>query len=389
MWRYLTYRSGDQHRTKCYPNTSTVKANTYFPVMSTAWAPYLSIKPHPCPKNPIRRILPKTASTFTLTSQNGHSRLSKPAQLRHRCHHRNARVFLLCDLPIDVLDFSFPFNSRVNPIRSSSDRVWWRYCPVVSVCCLPEWLQCIAQRSGKRARFHMVCRSVPSMDRSTSDDRFSLSSPTVATTWIRIGFHRDRCWKPFRRLSQRREYWDVSRSVFSPIFVRGPVGLGANHSHISGAAPRSLPTGRCIRPTGAHQPIRLCSLHFAPSWENWNSPVLAAESPRHVLGFDIQPRGVFQSGRAGSNSLHVLMASCGQPWAITRLRPTQVKPFICCPMLEALPGTVWINLWPSLAWLNPHRGSLLHADDTVFDLFLASYSCPLPLFLSLVVLHVF
>jgi hypothetical protein len=52
MWRYLTYRSGDQHRTKRYLNTSTVLANTYFPVMSTVWAPHLSIKPHPRPKHP-------------------------------------------------------------------------------------------------------------------------------------------------------------------------------------------------------------------------------------------------------------------------------------------------------------------------------------------------
>jgi hypothetical protein len=60
------------------------------------------------------------------------------------------------------------------------------------------------------------------MDRSTSDDRFSLSSPTVATTWICIGFHRDRCWNPLRRFSHK----DVNTGTFPGRFSLQFASLG-------------------------------------------------------------------------------------------------------------------------------------------------------------------
>ena len=74
---------------------------------------------------------------------------------------------------------------------------------MVSVCYLSEWLQCIPEgENDERARFPVVCWFIPGLDGSTSHDRFSLSRPTIATTWVCIGFHHDRGWKPPRQLSQ-------------------------------------------------------------------------------------------------------------------------------------------------------------------------------------------
>ncbi|CAG8893574.1 unnamed protein product [Penicillium nalgiovense] len=47
---------------------------------------------------------------------------------------------------------------------------------------------------------------------SSSHDRFSLPSPTIATTWVHRLSH-DRGWKPLGRLSQRRGHGGISRRL--------------------------------------------------------------------------------------------------------------------------------------------------------------------------------
>lgn len=329
----VPHRSGDQHRTHHYSNTY-VFAIPDPRSTSKDWAPLSSIKPNARPRDAASR-----GPVLTPTLHNGHARLPKPAQLRHRCHHRHAWILILCHLSTYVLDLPFPLISTVNPIRSNSDGVWWRKCHMVSVCYLSELLQCIPEgENEERARFRVVWWFIPGLDRRSSHDRFSLPSPTIATTWVCIGFHNDRGWKPLGRLSQGHGHGGIFRPIVSSICLSGPVGLGTVHSRIGRAAPRSLSIGHCIRQTSASQPLRLCSVRFAPSWENWNGPVLAAQSPRHVLDLDIQPRRVFQSGVAGSNSLHVLISSVWNYGNSGLQRLGRMKRHVMLSIVRFIPG---------------------------------------------------